>query len=103
MEVVDPFDGLEPGPGGTRELIGPAGAREALETPVGRGAEPPLHDADARQPDAPFLRRACHYSGRGGMIMLEWNSSRSRKGNRSSRGFETNVPSGRCIDETRGM
>ena len=37
------------------------------------------------------------------MIMLARNSSRSRKGKRSSSGFETKVPSSFWIDETRGI
>ena len=38
----------------------------------------------------------------GSTIMLARNSSRSRNGHRSSSGFDTNVPSGRWTDDSRG-
>ena len=42
------------------------------------------------------------HSGSGRTIMLSRNSSRSRNGQRSSSGLDTNDPSGRCIDDRRG-
>ena len=46
IQVIDPFDAVQPGLGSQFELIRPPFTRETLDSIFGRGNQATLHDAD---------------------------------------------------------
>ena len=98
--IDDPLDIVDAGSHRIRKLIAPPRARERLKATRVRRHQPALHDAELGRRRRGGLRET--HSGNCAMIIFSENSSRLRNGQRSSRGFETNEPSGRCVEDRRG-
>ena len=94
--VMNPLYVIKASFSGTGDLLAPELAREGLEASVFWWGEAALHDAVSVVHGLQLTSRGFGegYSGSGFTIILARNSSRGRNGNRSSRGLDTNEPSG---------